>query len=186
MEFNPGKHTRNAFETLQMATKRAETADLQVRRGADPTDTLENVKNLISRAQNEIDEALKLIREQKEVSERYEQTKPNILKQMDILRRQQEAGIPVGVQHPIGFQRELRAPSPPLIPEVRAPIVPRMEAPTVRAPSPRPVVPALRPVSPPRGNLQAMTVTQLKDLARQRGLKGYSTKRKDELIAMLQ
>ncbi len=35
-------------------------------------------------------------------------------------------------------------------------------------------------------NLRVMTVAQLQDLARQRGIIGYSNKRKDELIAMLQ
>lgn len=238
------RHTRNVFETLQMLVKRAESADLQARRGADPSATLEQIKQRLTQVQNEIDTALQSIREQQEEAKQREQTKPDILKQMDVLRQrhftEQIPQLPLLIQDflhnpalinepkleeqlehelanltldqqltlgyimsPNSYQTPIinaytvaqylrskiqeRPPSPPraIVPTPRPVSPPRA---VVRTPSPPPrvVIPAPRAPSPPRGNLQAMTVTQLRDLARQRNIKGYSTKRKDELIAMLQ
>ena len=54
--------------------------------------------------------------------------------------------------------------------------------PEYRPSSPR----GARPASPRGGDLWSMTVSQLRDLARQRGVGGYTGKTKAELVAMLQ
>ena len=75
-----------------------------------------------------------------------------------------------------------------LITDARSNLERTMELTAGYSPEYRPASPrAIRPVSPPRGgDLWNMTVSQLRDLARQRGVGGYTGKTKAELVAMLQ
>lgn len=90
-----------------------------------------------------------------------------------------EAGIEERPESP--GQPQFRAvpvtyPTSPHLPTVH-PISP------VRPASP-PRLPTIRPASP-RGDLEAMTVAQLRDMAKNRGLRGYSGKTKAELIELI-
>lgn len=83
-----------------------------------------------------------------------------------------------------------RPPSPPrftlpAVAPLARPPSPRLTAPKITAPLLRPVSPPRATVAPAGANLQTMKLTELRELAKSQGIKGFSALPKAELINRL-